>query len=98
MTDPYRLADEAVRDLNDIWDYIGADNPLAADAFISRLLRTCLLLAQSPRMGRAREDLAAGLRSHPVGSYLILYRVRTSAIEIVRILHGGRDLHSIFTS
>ena len=98
MTDPYRLTPEALQDLNDIWDYVGHDNPRAADAFIARLLRTCQLLAQSPRLGRQREDLAKGLRCHPVGNYLIFYRLRADIIEIARVIYGGRDLHAVFAS
>jgi toxin ParE1/3/4 len=96
MSEPYRLTDRALNDLNSIWDYIADDNPLAADGFISRLLRTCMLLAQSPRMGRARDELGKEYRSHPVGNYLIFYRELPGAIEILRIVHGSRDLKKIF--
>jgi toxin ParE1/3/4 len=98
MTDPYRLTTEAFQDLNDIWDYIGQNNPLAADAFIAQLLRTCLLIAQSPRLGRQREELGKGLRSLPVDRYLIFYRLRADAVEIVRVIFGGRDLHAVFSA
>ena len=36
------------------------------------------------------------MRSFPFGRYVIFYRVVTNAIEIVRILLGGRDTESIF--
>lgn len=98
MNQPYKLTDHAVRDLGHIWDYIALDNPPAADHFIARLLHTCALLADAPRMGRARGELAKDLRSHPVGNYLIFYRIRTEAVEIVRVIHGGRDLNAIFAS
>jgi len=98
MIDAYKLTDLAVSDLNQIWDYIAADDPLAADKFIQQLLRTCSLLASSPRMGRIRRDLGDGLRTHPVGNYLIFYRILTDTIEIVRIVHGGRDLKALFSS
>jgi toxin ParE1/3/4 len=98
MNQPYKLTNQAGTDLDQIWDYIARDDPLAADHFIERLLRTCMLLAQSPRIGRVRADLAKDLRSHPVGNYLIFYRVLTDAIEIVRVIHGGRNLHAIFAS
>jgi hypothetical protein len=32
----------------------------------------------------------------PFGGYVIFYHVVTNAIEIVRVLHGGRDIESIF--
>jgi toxin ParE1/3/4 len=43
-------------------------------------------------MGRERPDLRAGLRSFTVGSYLIIYRPLADGIEVVRVLHGARDL------
>jgi toxin ParE1/3/4 len=98
MTDSYRLTPEALQDLNAIWDYVGADNPRAADALIAQLLRTCELLAQSPRLGRRRDDLAPDLRSHPVGNYLIFYRLHADVVQIVRFLYGGRDLHAVFAA
>ncbi len=32
----------------------------------------------------------------PVGSYLILYREITGGVEIVRVVHGARDLPDLF--
>jgi toxin ParE1/3/4 len=55
-------------------------------------------LANTPDVGRLREfqnDRLAGLRSWPVPGFpnhLIFYRVHESVVEIVRILHGARDL------
>lgn len=43
-------------------------------------------------MGRLRGELATGLRSFPVGRYVIFYRALSNGIEIVRVLHGARDL------
>ena len=43
-------------------------------------------------MGPARPDIAKELRYHPVGSYLLLYRVIDRYVEIVRVVHGARDL------
>jgi len=49
-------------------------------------------------MGRLRDELADGLRSFPVGRYVIFYRPIPKGIEIVRVLHGARDLDAIFRS
>jgi toxin ParE1/3/4 len=44
-------------------------------------------------MGRARDDLAPGLRSLVVQSkYLIFYRVLDKKVQVMRILHGARDI------
>jgi toxin ParE1/3/4 len=46
-------------------------------------------------MGRRRDELAPGLQSFPLGRYVIFYRALPAATEIVRVLHGARDVESI---
>jgi toxin ParE1/3/4 len=36
------------------------------------------------------------MQSFPFGRYIIFYRVVSGAIEIVRVLHGARDIENIF--
>ena len=43
-------------------------------------------------MGTARDNLGRGVRSFPVGNYLVLYRIIPDGIEVARVLHGARDL------
>ena len=84
---------QAVADQDELWDYIAGDNLTAADDFLDRLLETARLIATQPLMGRARFDLAAELRSLPVGEYLIFYRPRDAGgIQVVRVLHGRRNI------
>jgi toxin ParE1/3/4 len=46
-----------------------------------------------PGIGTARDDdIAPGIRSFPVGNYLILYRMIEGGIEVIRIWHGARGL------
>ena len=47
-------------------------------------------------MGRTRNDLATGLRSFPVGNYVILYRPLENGVEVVRVVHGSRDIEDMF--
>jgi toxin ParE1/3/4 len=47
-------------------------------------------------MGRHREELAAELRSFLVDNFVIFYRPMDGGIEVVRILHGARDLPPLF--
>lgn len=79
-------------DLVEIWGYIAEDSEARADAFIDRIDRTFQTLAQRPAMGRLRGELATGLRSFPVGRYVIFFRALSNGVEIVRVLHGARDL------
>ena len=83
-------------DLSEIWNYIAEDNETRADAFVDLIDQKIQALAGQPNMGRSRDELAEGLRSFPVGRHIIFYLVLPQGIEIVRILHGSRDLNAIF--
>lgn len=89
-----RAADDVV----EIFATIAADDPRAAERFEASVRRECDLLAAFPHLGRARGFRAPdlrGLRSRPIsgfGSWLLFYRVESNAIEVVRVLHGARDL------
>ena len=86
----------ARNDLSEIWAYIAADNETRADAFVDLIDQKFQALASHPHLGRSRDELDEGLRSFPVGKQVIFYRVVPAGIEIVRVLHGSRDLNAIF--
>ncbi len=86
---------EAESDLDEIWWYIAQDSPDHADRFLDRLQERFLALADFPKMGISRDDIQAGLRSQPVGNYLIFYFPLADGIEIVRVLHGSRDVENL---
>ena len=90
------FAPAAEADLETMVDYIAADNPAAADELVTRLEDLAARLAETPGMGRARFDLLPNLRSFRLGRYLLFYRVTSSAIEVVRVLHGARDFPALF--
>jgi toxin ParE1/3/4 len=50
-----------------------------------------------PGLGRNRPDLAEDLKSFPTGNHVIFYRVVDGGIQILRVLHGARDIKKIFT-
>lgn len=85
----------AEEDLLDIWADIARDNQGAADRVLELLERRTVLLARHPMIGRDRPDIAPGLRYLPSGSYLILYRFKQDAVEIVRYVHGRRDMRDV---
>jgi len=87
-----RRTAKAEEDLVDIWIYIARDNPDAADRLLEEIDRKLVLLAENPRLGRARPDIAPEFRHWPVGNYLILYRLVADGIEVVRVVHGARRL------
>lgn len=86
------LTDSAKQDRLDIWIYVAADNLDAADRLLDEIDEALRLLAGAPGLGRARNDIAPGLRYFPIGNYLILYEVLPEGITVVRLVHGARHL------
>lgn len=86
------VSNRARTDLEEIWQFVAADNPGAADRLLADIESRVRMLATSPRLGRSRDDIAVGFRAFPVGAYLILYQVQPDAIGIVRVIHSARRL------
>ena len=91
-----RFSDQAEADLDEIWGYAAEYNAKTADQKIARIVTTCFTLIDTPELGRRREEFRAKLRSFPVGNHLIFYRVVPERVDILRILHGARDLEALF--
>ena len=53
-------------------------------------------LAKNPLMGRERDEVMPGLRSFPFKRYVIFYQPLQDGIDVVRVLHGARDIESLF--
>jgi toxin ParE1/3/4 len=83
-------------DILEIWSYIAEDNIGAADRLLETFDEKINMLAESPGIGRRRPELKRGIRSFRVGQYLILYQIVRDGIEIIRVLHGARNLRRIF--
>ena len=49
-------------------------------------------------MGQSRDELRPGLRCFVVSPYVVFYRPEQDTIEVLRVLHGARDIVSIFES
>lgn len=92
----FRRTAEAEKDLLLLWRYIAEDNPAAATSLLRSIDDKCALLADNPQLGPNRPDIAPSLRYFTVGSYLILYREIPDGVEIVRVLHGARNLNALF--
>ena len=92
-----RFTELAEADLAEISAFIAKDNPTAAMRLIDMVEEKCRLIASRPAIGRPRDALLAGLRSHPIGQYIVFYRPIPDGVEIVRVLHGARDVDAAFT-
>lgn len=87
---------QAEDDLVEVWAYIAEDSEEAADRFLGRIENACRRLAENPLTGRDRSQLAPRLRSLAMSSYVLFYRPRSDGIELIRVLHGARDLPALF--
>jgi toxin ParE1/3/4 len=95
----------AREDLLDIYVTIGFDNPSAAERVYTALEEKANLLIGYPRLGVRRPEIAPAARMLVEGVYLVLYEVHPDTddgpvdeVEIVRVVHGHRDLIRIFLS
>lgn len=93
------FAPAAKLDLLSIGEHIRPENPTRAASFVDELIDHCYMLADLPR----RYPLVPryehwGIRRSVHGNYLIFYRVREDAVDIVHILHGATDYESMLFS
>jgi toxin ParE1/3/4 len=86
----------ALDDLAEIWAYIAENSPDRADAFVDLVNSKFQALSRRPGLGRRRPELAPNIRSLTVGRYVMFYQLLFRGIEVVRVLHGSRDIESIF--
>lgn len=91
-----RYSPEAEQDLKDIFEYLKEHNETAAEKLADKIDQRVAILAAHPAIGRDRGDLVEGLRSVAIGKYVLFFRLNAKRLEIVRFLHGARDIDSIF--
>ena len=81
--------------------YIAEDNLDAAERFLVAAEETFQLLGRMPGIGklcRFSNPQLSAIRQYPVKgfkNYLIFYRATDSEVEVLRVLHGARDLEAI---
>jgi toxin ParE1/3/4 len=91
---------KAVEDAEEIADYIAQDSLDAALRFLECTETTLSFLAGSPSIGSkfpVESPSLANLRTCRVKGFpnhLIFYIKHVGAIEVVRILHGARDIQT----
>jgi plasmid stabilization system protein ParE len=91
------LTARARLDLLNIWNYIAEDSIDAADKVVGELRAAFEGLADMPGKGHIREELVDPRhRVWSVYSSLIIYRVNTTPLQIVSVVHGARDLRALF--
>jgi toxin ParE1/3/4 len=94
----YIIAPSASRDLNEIIDYFANLNVEAGERLIAAFQKKCQNLINFPTIGRSYEEIRADLRGVPLDGYIILYQVTDNTLEILRVVHGSRNLKALFES
>lgn len=86
------LTATAERDLEAIADYIAADSPAHALAFVRILREKCSELADfPPRFPIVPRYADREIRRRVHGSYVILYRIDGDVVIVLRVMSGAQD-------
>lgn len=94
------LTDDAARDLEDLFDYIGLrEVPGKADHVLDQIEKGFTSLAENPQRGAyPKELLAIGLREYReifFKPYRIIYRVMGENVYVLVIADGRRDMQAL---
>jgi len=94
----HRLSRQAEAELDDIWYYVAKKSGSIgiADRLIESVNERFYLLSRYPHIGRRRDyDLRPGLRSFPVGEYVIIYRAQGEDVLILHVMRGSRNIQAL---
>ncbi|MDD3654942.1 MAG: type II toxin-antitoxin system RelE/ParE family toxin [Desulfotomaculaceae bacterium] len=91
---PVELLPAAYSDLDEIFDYILAENPQAADKILDRIIQSLQRLESYPHSGSPLYDRSLNkfnFRMVFVNPYIAFYRFISNRVIVYRILHGARN-------
>ena len=93
------LRQEAIDDLNDIWDYTyGQWSENQADKYYADLKYACNEIGINPNLGREYVGISNSLLGLKSGKHIIFYHlISEDEIEVIRILHERMDLKNKLT-
>lgn len=92
MKKQIRFSELSRNDLKEIYLYIASESPTRGRQLVVEITQCCeQTLAEYPQIGKIRPEIYIDLRSFV---FTIFYREAESAIEIIRILHGSRDVEN----
>ena len=94
MTGSFILTPSASRDIDGILEYVlEHSGPRRALHVHTRLYECFLKVGSQPGLGHLRDDLDdESLRVLTVFSFLVIYRPQTKPVQILRVIHGARDV------
>jgi len=88
----------AEADLDAILDDLNRRDPAAAERYGLKFAEKAESLMRFPESGRPRPEIAPNVRSTLVKPYVIFYRYEADTVQVLRIVHGRRDLRNILDS
>ncbi len=88
----------AKAELREIWRYIAAENPAAADRLLLKIDAKIQILRDFPKIGALRDEIRPGFRMLVEGNYLLLYEYdeESDAVELISVVDGRQDLTELF--
>jgi toxin ParE1/3/4 len=88
--------DQALADLEDIFNWIAQDSPATAKIVVDRLFSSTELLISFPFMGHVGRDLDTFEWAVPRLPYIVVYEVDEAQAHIVvtAVFHGAQDRES----
>lgn len=88
----FRLTPAAQDDLETIWDYTVSQWSIdQAETYLRGLQKTLDLLVYQPYLGRERQEIFPPVRLHAYRLHLIIYRIESGDLEVIRIPHNRRN-------
>lgn len=89
------ITESAQADLDQIWLFIARDNPDVANQFLNRLVNRCQSYANQPLLGEQRRELGSDVRCFSIGHYVVFYLPQAEGIQVIRVIHGARDIREL---
>ena len=84
--------EEALRWLEDIFEYIAQDNPDAAARTVQGIYERAQLLILHPEMGERYAGSERHVRILLYEHYRIAYLVKPERVEVLGVFHGALDI------
>jgi toxin ParE1/3/4 len=86
------LHPKALEDLEEIWEFIAADDLDAADRVVQEIYEAIRALIPFPQQGHRRSDLTSRpLRFQTVRDFLITYTADEKPLVVIAVIHGRRN-------
>lgn len=97
MARPVAWTETAWRDLERVADYIAADSPGYAAAFVRRIRDGAGSLDELAERGRVVPELEEpAIRELVIGSYRLIFEVTEETVFILGLIHGARDFPALW--